>query len=144
MRWFRRDMTGRPRRFGGTLLVAALLSTVPGATFHYRKSFPGRENLLAAARAFGATCATDPAVVPVLDRALPSGINVPGFTQFYGDLDRRAFVFEGWTQSAFVRGDQRQPGERLLGLSRPEVAAAFGPIREVARHGEWLIWELGP
>ena len=149
VRFLRRDDgAGRPRRHGGMLLAAALVSTLPVAGFHYLKTFPDRGSLHAASVSFGAACAADPAAVPVVDRALASGINVPFFAMFYGNLDRPARVFYDWSEQAMVRVVQRAPGERAVGISRPAVARAFAPTREISRHGsagdEWVVWTSGP
>lgn len=144
VRLLRRDAAGRPRRRGGALLAAALASTVPVASFHYLKKTPDRADLHAAARSLGAACTADPAAVPVVERALETGINVPDFVLFYGELRRPVSVFEGGTERVKVRAHQRPPGERWLGLSRAEMVGAFGPTREISRHGEWVVWETQP
>lgn len=144
VRLLRQDATGRPRRYGGTLLGLALLSTVPVVSFHYLRSFPDREDLRAAARDYGTAVAADPAAVAVVNRSLESGINVPVFTLFYGELRRPVFVFEGWTQSALVRLDQAGPGAHFLGLSETGRTGPFAPAREIARHDRWVVWEAAP
>ena len=143
-RLLRRDASGAPRRYRGIWLALAVATTVPVAGFHYLRKFPDRSDLLAAARDYGVICGSDRSVVPVVNRGLEMGINVPFFSLFYGDLRRPVFVYEGWTQSAMVRIDQRKPGERFLGLSPATGAGPFRWTRVISRHGEWVVWEDQP
>lgn len=143
-RLLRQNASGRPRRHGGALLGAALLSTVPVVSFHYLRAFPDRGALRAAARDFGAAVAADPSAVTVVNRSLESGINVPVFTLFYGQLRRPVLVFEGWTQRTVVRLDHAGPGTRFLGLSETGRTGPFAPARELSRHDNWVVWEAAP
>lgn len=144
VRFLRRDAAGRPRRFGGVLLAGALASTVPVAAFHYGKPWPDRSELLAAARDFGAVCRSDPAAVPIVDQGLATGINVPFFVLFYGELFRPVTMVGGWTERAVVRADRVRPGERVVGLNWVGTSEAFTPTRELSRHGGWVVWETVP